>query len=1386
MSLKSAAVIKFLDLLCEGPINGIVPGGTGGLPKNIFFNETSLNGSFDSNLIDINYTSNLGGVNQPVPVIGESNGFGGDTDLANVIAFSPALEVGSNYNEDVDSNNEVTARRYQISATGSNTETRTITDATAEKVSFVFIIPRLFSTAREGLANGQLFNATVRWTIEITDSLGDTRGPESGEVGFGVTDFDYQVTGISTSEFVYQTPKIPLHGVGPWQVKVKKERLIRAMQNEDASSPLYRAITPDPTADVLIKAIYATNKNQGIGNNMQRSRAREAAFEVSFFDFIDTSIKTPLANSRGNRLLWSAINTYRSSRVNYKNTAVVATSINTEEFKSLPRRAYLVEGLKVKIFSNATPRADGSLSFVGDFDGQVSGDKFYTTCPVCCFIDLLTSSRYGTGDFIETENISYIDYYPLAKYANERIPSQEVKATYTQTGDDITVTHPASGARAAHGLSVGDEVTLRFMGTSNSAKTENANNKFIFKVTEVTSTAIFKVKAAASRSVGTAESVFSGKPEPRFACNMTIAGQEQAYTVLQNMASIFRGMTYWQSNTVTAAADHGQLNKITDGTGETPSVSVAPVNLYNNSNVLDGLFNYSYASIKTRPTVVKVRYNDPENFYRPNFVCVEDISMRDKYGYQVKEIIGFGCTSKSQATRLATWLLETEKTNNKVITFTTGLQGLMTFPGQVFAVADLMRQNTRFAGRVKSASTSQVILDSAITLPSVSAASITCILSTGIVETKSVNISVTTGTTSTISVSTDQFSSSPEAGSLFSITYTQSDGTKLQQQKFRCLSVADNGDATFTITGTEHNDSIYSVVDLSGTSIVDEPSDVTTFESAPSKVTNLQLKFFPIESSNNFSYICLASWKRGITGITRNFKVKATIGDAESTITDNGRKTQLEIKDVLPNTLVEVEVQALGQADTGDTVFSEKATASATAPSASTAQDPVGFTSGDVTISDANILPPNPTGFTVAMASFTSNVVAWDPPKGINTKDLVAEVRKALAPGAYATNFTPANAFNNSLIVVEKAAASGADVIPGGNGVYYLRFKNLTTGQVSATPASFTLNNDFNRKHVVAMQFDESADGSTTYTSGGGTAANPGSASTGTTQVATNPFAGFDLKQAVQRNVRRTNDLAAVITETNHLRLIDYSDSGEYFLSFDADVFDQINQGRTGRTSTMDVIVEPLIENKPIGVDGNLISTVNTTNVEVYVRASAGVQKKYLALDILDMYIERENNTEKLEMEDSSSGSKEIAVENTVPDFGDWTRITGRTEMRGRYFQAKLVLTTDDTSQSPGVSSARINFFITRRNDKKNAITTASSGFTAVSYDKRFYKFASATTNVNPSVMVKYTAAGNERRTEIKKNVTFEGFDVQVQDLDATSTTAATIGYTAEGYGEEL
>ncbi len=1369
MSLESTSVIKFLDLLCEGPIKGIVAGTTDGLPDNIFFNETKLGGSYNKQLIDIEYSNYLGGATQAKPVIGESNSSADVIDLTNIISFSPPLEIGNTYNETVDANNEVTARRYDKSETGQNFQVRTITDTTVEKVSFVFVIPRLFSTAQEGLAQGQLFNATVRWTILITDSTGQTQGPDNSDVSAVINDFDYQVTGISTSDFVYQTPKIPLQGVGPWTVKVEKAKFIRATQDGTT-----KAITPDPTASILKRPQHTNNNDRG----KRRDRGKEAAFEVSYFDFQDTPFKKPLENSRGNQLFWSAINTYRASRVNYKHTAMVAASIDTEEFQTLPSRQYLVEGLKVKIPSNAVPRTDGSLAFVGDFDGNVSDELFYTTCPVCCFVDLLTSTRYGIGDFVENENINWVDYYPLARYANERIPSQEVAATYTQTGDVITVTHSATAARTAHGLSEGDEVTLRFMGTSNSAKAENANNKFIFTVASVPSTSVFTVAAAATRSVSTAESVFSGKPEARFACNLQIAGQEQAYTVLQNMASIFRGMTYWQSNTVTAAGDHGELGKITDGTGEVPSSVVAPVHLYNNSNVIEGAFTYSYSSIKTRATVVKVRYNDPQNFYKPNIVCIEDIASREKYGYQVKEIIGFGCTSKSQATRLAKWQLETEKLNAAVVTFSTGLQGAMTFPGQIFAVADEMQQNIRTAGRISSATASAVVVDAAITIPSGVTASLTCTLSDGRVETKSVNLSVTSGTT--ISVSLDPFSSAPEAQSMYSLTWTKT-GNTLVQQKFRCLSVADNGDGTFAVTGTEHNDSIYAAVDFAGAKVIDEPSDVTTFEDAPSKVTNLQLKFFPVDASNNFSFVCLASWKRGVTGITRNFHVVHRVGDGRTVFTETQRVTQLEIKDVPPNTPVQVEVVAQNSQDVF-TRSSESVAVTATSPNVSTFQDPVGTKSGGLVIADVTVLPPSPSGLNVVTIDFTANQVSWIPPFASNTKDLIAEIRKAPLVDAIFSSSGTAPVFDNSVLISETEARSGSAVVTGGNGVYYLRFKNVTTGEFSATPASFSLDASFGTNHVAAMELIEGAASNSQFISGGGRSGGPLTTTVGrSVSPTTAKFGGLALRTSQQINVGYDN--------TNRLKLLDATKSGEYHFYADADAFYEQSFGETGRTSTINFIVEPFIVNTPHQTDASdsALATVNKTNVELYVRASQGVERKYVDSATDDLYIEQENNTDTLEMEQSSSGSLMIAVEETVNDFDDWVNLTGREELRGRYFQAKLVLTSDDSGQTPAVKDVSVMFYAKKRLDVRRKISTGSSGYTTVSFNKRFYKFYDATSDANPSVSIDIDAgSGADRRIAAQTDDVFDQFKVQVQDADSSSVVAGTISYNATGHGEEL
>lgn len=210
----------------------------------------------------------------------------------------------------------------------------------------------------------------------------------------------------------------------------------------------------------------------------------------------------------------------------YPFCAVAGLSLSTKQFGSLPTRAYKIRGRIVQIPSNATARADGSLEFSGNFDGSIKPS--FTTCPVCCFYDMLTNERYGAGNFVSAANTSWVDLYPLAQYANQ------------------LVTNP------------------------------------------------------------------DGSTEPRFACNTVIGSQAEAFSLLQDLASVFRGMLYWQANTIQATADHGNL----------AGTDLSPVHLYSNSNVINGAFNYSGTSLKTRSTSIKVRYNDPDNFYKSNYVCI--------------------------------------------------------------------------------------------------------------------------------------------------------------------------------------------------------------------------------------------------------------------------------------------------------------------------------------------------------------------------------------------------------------------------------------------------------------------------------------------------------------------------------------------------------------------------------------------------------------------------------------------------------------------------------------------------------------------------------------------------------------------------------------------
>ncbi|WP_148042458.1 host specificity protein J, partial [Burkholderia pseudomallei] len=122
-----------------------------------------------------------------------------------------------------------------------------------------------------------------------------------------------------------------------------------------------------------------------------------------------------------------------------------------------------------------------------------------------------------------------------------------------------------------------------------------------------------------------------GGKEPRFTCNCVIQTKADAFKVVQDIASVFRGISYWGAGSVVASADM-------------PS---DPVYLYTAANVVGGAFKYVGSERKTRYTVALVSYNDPTNQYKQAVEPVQDDDGIARYGVIKTEVTAFGCTSQA-------------------------------------------------------------------------------------------------------------------------------------------------------------------------------------------------------------------------------------------------------------------------------------------------------------------------------------------------------------------------------------------------------------------------------------------------------------------------------------------------------------------------------------------------------------------------------------------------------------------------------------------------------------------------------------------------------------------------------------------------------------------
>ncbi|MBN5158854.1 MULTISPECIES: host specificity protein J [unclassified Stenotrophomonas] len=291
-----------------------------------------------------------------------------------------------------------------------------------------------------------------------------------------------------------------------------------------------------------------------------------------------------------------------------------------------------------------------------------------------------------------------------------------------------------------------------------------------------------------------------GGQEPRFTCSLYLQTRADAYKVLQDMASMFRGISFYAAGQVMASADKPK----------------DPVYTYSQANVVDGRFTYEGSARKVRHTVALVSWTDPDDFGRQKVEPVQLLDGIARYGVNQIEVTALGCHSKSQAQRVGNHILYSENLETETVTFAVGLDALNCMPGDVIQVADANRAGRRNSGRVSAATANSLTLD--VVPPTMAVGDLLrATLPSGKTEARTIN--GINPTTRVVTVSAP-WSAVPVSQSIWA-----TESTDLVLQQFRVLGIAEEEGLTYRITALQHRPDKFAAID-DGTRLEPPPISV--------------------------------------------------------------------------------------------------------------------------------------------------------------------------------------------------------------------------------------------------------------------------------------------------------------------------------------------------------------------------------------------------------------------------------------------------------------------------------------------------------------------------------------------------------------------------------
>ena len=305
----------------------------------------------------------------------------------------------------------------------------------------------------------------------------------------------------------------------------------------------------------------------------------------------------------------------------------------------------------------------------------------------------MASVRFSSKSFSNPPKRSY-----HVRGLKVKIPSNYTPRHLTTTGV-ATYTGLWNGEFSDEGTSNSSSLDLATYYTDNPAWIFYdilINNRYglgdFLAQTDINKFQLYKIAKYCDELVPTRD----GGTEPRFTTNLYLTKSAEAYKVLKDMATVFRGMLYWLD---------GQMSTVQDS-------PATPIYNFSEANILEGTLSTQNTASKTRANQFTVLWNNPLSAYKAEPLIIEDRDNIIETGRVLPaKAVAFGCTSEGQAIRFGRWKAWTAVNQTEIVTFKTSTNASFLAPGDIINLQNKVETGVSFSGRITASSNSAITLD---------------------------------------------------------------------------------------------------------------------------------------------------------------------------------------------------------------------------------------------------------------------------------------------------------------------------------------------------------------------------------------------------------------------------------------------------------------------------------------------------------------------------------------------------------------------------------------------------------------------------------------------------------------------------------------------------